>query len=54
MLESAFDNKKKKLGLIFNPRLAPTDVWTTGHRAILELGPIGSAMLPSSQISLYL
>ena len=28
--ESAFDNKKKKLGLIFSPRLALTGVRTTG------------------------
>ena len=31
--ESAFDKKKKKPGLKFNPRLALTSVWTTGPRA---------------------
>ena len=30
--KSAFDNKKKKPGLKFNPRLALTDVRTTGPR----------------------
>ena len=33
MRESAFDEKKKKPGLKFNPRLALTCLRTTGHYA---------------------
>ena len=34
ILESAFDKKKKKPGLKFNPGLALTGVRTTGPRAL--------------------
>ena len=34
--ESAFDKKKKKPGLKFNPGLALTRVWTTGPWSITE------------------
>ena len=37
--ESAFDKKKKKPGLKFNPGLALTRVWTTGPWAFLFLPP---------------
>ena len=35
--ESAFDEKKKKPGLKFNPRLALTGLGTTGARALIVI-----------------
>ena len=36
--ESAFDEKKKKPGLKFNPRLASTGLRTTGTRSLVSSG----------------
>ena len=36
--ESAFDEKKKKPGLKFNPRLASTGLRTTGARSLVSSG----------------